>query len=92
MLTLLSSTYRYVVKKAPRLRRSSRCSLPDAAQAIGAKRKVAVLSEDSIRKNRQRHLELTVEDYQALPGLGESPTLAVQDGENTVVLVKRKPR
>ena len=64
--------------------------LPDAAAAaIGAKRQVAVMSAETLMKNKANHPELTLEDYRHLPELGEDPTVIVQDGENTVVIVRR---
>jgi SPP1 gp7 family putative phage head morphogenesis protein len=59
------------------------------ADAIGAKRRVASLSAETIAKQRRHHPELSVEDYRALPGMGEAPDLVVQDGDQTVVIVKR---
>ena len=64
----------------------------EAAQAIGAERKVAVLSADTLEKNRRRHQELGLEDYLALPELGESPQVIVLDRDNSVVIVRRSGR
>lgn len=64
--------------------------LPDAAaQAIGAKRRVAVFSPDSAAKNVSHHPEVALEDYRELPVMGAAPTVVVQDGENSVVIVRR---
>lgn len=64
--------------------------LPEpVAQAIGAKQRLVVLSDESAAKNLEHHPELTVEDYRALPGMGDAPTVVAQDGDNTVVIVRR---
>jgi hypothetical protein len=60
-----------------------------AAKAIGAKQTVAVLSEETLAKNKVHHPDLSLEDYREIPELGEHPDMIVQDGENTVVLVRR---
>ena len=65
---------------------------PQVAEAIGAKRSVAVLSDETLRKNRNHHPELTLADYRMLPAIGTDPDLVVQDGEQTVVLIKRDER
>jgi len=61
----------------------------EAAKAIGADRRVAVLSKDSLVKNKNSHPDLTLGDYRVLPDMGFDPTVIVRDGENTVVLVRR---
>lgn len=58
-------------------------------EAIGAQGRVAVLSTDSLLKNRTRHPELGAADYQALPDVGEHPLLVVQDSATSVVIVAR---
>jgi SPP1 gp7 family putative phage head morphogenesis protein len=60
-----------------------------AAQTLGARQIVASLSEETLLKNKLNHPELTLDDYRTLPDLGEHPDLIVQDGANTVVLVRR---
>lgn len=63
--------------------------LPDeAAKAIKAHDPVAMLSADSLAKNKAHHPELTLRDYQSLPDLGR-PDLIVQDSDQTVVLVRK---
>ena len=62
---------------------------PEAARAIGARQSLVVLSDRSAAKNLDHHPDLTVEDYRKLPGMGEAPDLVIQDGDNTVVIVKR---
>ncbi len=63
--------------------------LPDeAAKAIKAHDPVAMLSADSLAKNKAHHPELTLQDYQSLPDLGR-PDLIVQDSDQTVVLVRK---
>lgn len=63
-----------------------------AAAAIGAKSRVAVFSAESARKNLQAHPDLTSEDYDRLLDIGTRPTVIVQDGERTVVVVRREQR
>ena len=62
----------------------------DAARAIGAKRKVAVVSPETLAKNQAHHPELTRAEYALLPELGADPMVIVQDGERSVVVVKRQ--
>lgn len=67
--------------------------LPAAvADAIGARTRVAILSAESAVKNVRHHPDLSVEDYRALPAMGEAPDLVVQDGDQTVVIVARGKR
>jgi len=64
--------------------------LSDAARAaIGAENPVAILSDATLAKNLKNHRDVTTADYRLLPGLGEAPDLIVQDGGQTLVLVKR---
>lgn len=56
--------------------------------AIGTKTRAVALSDETMRKQLNRHPDLVIEDYQALPSLGSDPTLVVQDGPNTLVLVQ----
>lgn len=60
-----------------------------AAGAIEARQVVASLSEETLIKNKVNHPDLTIDDYRALPDLGEAPDLIVRNGDNTVVLVRR---
>ncbi|TFF20530.1 hypothetical protein E3C22_16610 [Jiella endophytica] len=60
----------------------------EIADALGADTTVALLSADTVVKQKQRHPELTIEDYRRLPAIGIDPTLVVQDGETTMVYVK----
>lgn len=63
--------------------------LPDeAAKAIRAQDPVAQLSGETLVKNKLHHPDLSLEDYQTLPELG-TPDLAVRDGDQTVVLVRK---
>jgi SPP1 gp7 family putative phage head morphogenesis protein len=70
--------------------------LPDAAaEAIGAKERVAVLSSDTLAKQRGEtarsagHPELGVDDYRRLPDMGESPDLVIKTSDQAVVVIKR---
>lgn len=60
-----------------------------AAAAIGAERRVAVLSAESAAKNVEHHPDLSPADYALLPELGAAPTLIVQDATQKIVIVKR---
>ncbi|GAB4257126.1 MAG: hypothetical protein Kow0065_06260 [Methylomicrobium sp.] len=61
----------------------------EIAQALGANTRQVVLSPDTLVKNRQHHPDLTDSDYAKLDQIGENPTIAVKDGNRTVVLVKQ---
>ena len=64
--------------------------LPDAAAgAIGARNPVAVLSPESLTKNLREHPDIGPAQYRLLPELGASPDLIVQDGDLSVVIVRR---
>lgn len=60
-----------------------------AAQTIGAKNRVTVFSAESALKNWESHPELTASDYRGLLDVGLRPSLIVQDGESTIVIVDR---
>jgi len=64
----------------------------EAAQAIGAARRVGVLSAETAAKQTETHPELMPEDYHALADLGSDPMLIVQDADNQVVVVRREGR
>ncbi|MBI4829453.1 MAG: minor capsid protein [Nitrospinae bacterium] len=60
----------------------------DVADAIGARRRVAVFSQESMEKNRENHGDIGLDDYRRLPSLPTRDALFVQDGDNTVVIVR----
>lgn len=64
----------------------------DAAAAINAERRVARFSAESLEKNKRHHPDLDAEDYRALPEMGGSPTVIVQDGGQSLVIVRRGGR
>lgn len=73
--------------------------LSDAvAKAIGARNPVAVLSDETMAKQKgelpgkRGHPELTVDEYRRLPYLGSDPELIVKDGENVGVYLWRDGR
>lgn len=67
--------------------------LPAAiAEAIGAKNPVAVLSPESLEKNLRVHPDLERSDYFNLPELGVDPTVVLQDGASSVIVVRRGGR
>ena len=58
--------------------------------AIQAETPIAVLSPATMAKQAVSHPDLVLDDYRRLPWLGEAPDLVVQDGDSTLVLVKRE--
>jgi hypothetical protein len=60
----------------------------EAALAIGAERKIAVLSAESLDHIHVRHPEITPEDLAVLPLMGESPTVIVQVKDNKLIIVR----
>jgi hypothetical protein len=60
----------------------------EAAAAIGAERKIALLSEDSLQHIHDSHPEITPEDLAVLPLMGESPTVIVKNTDITFVIVR----
>lgn len=60
-----------------------------ARQALRARPRVAVLSAESLQKNRRNHPDLSIEDYRYLPLAGEQPRLIIQDSKTSVVIVSR---
>jgi hypothetical protein len=61
---------------------------PSIGSALRTDASVALLSADTMVKQLANHPELTTTDYLALPGLATDPTLAVKDGDLTVVLLR----
>lgn len=57
-------------------------------QAIQAESAVAVLSPETVAKQAAAHPEVGLVDYRRLPRMGLLPDLVIQDGENTLVLVR----
>ncbi len=60
-----------------------------AADAIGARHRVAVMSADTVTKQAREHPEMPVLEYRALPDHGERPEMIVRDQDQQVVLVHR---
>lgn len=60
----------------------------EASTAIQAESEVAVLSPETLAKQATAHPEVGLADYRRLPDLGAFPDLIIQDGENTLVLVR----
>ena len=56
---------------------------------IGAKRQTVYLSDQTLAKNLAAHPELGIADYQQLPQLIARAQLIVQDGDQSLVFVKR---
>ncbi len=64
--------------------------LPEAASGrTGTRTRVVLLSAETMRKQQQNHPDLTTNDYRSLPDLGSQPDLVLQDGEQTVTLIRR---
>ncbi|MCW5830674.1 MAG: hypothetical protein KIT79_15310 [Deltaproteobacteria bacterium] len=65
----------------------------EAAQAIGARHRVAAINSGISWKQREKHPELKIEDYRILPELGEHPDFIVRqkatDGKGERVAVIR---
>lgn len=60
----------------------------DLRRALSTQARAVALSADTMRKQIVRHPDLVLDDYRQLPVLGANPTLVVQDGEATIVLVQ----
>lgn len=56
---------------------------------IGAKSQTVYLSEQTLAKNLVQHPDLSIADYQQLPQIVAAAQLVVQDGDQSVVFVKR---
>jgi len=54
-------------------------------KAIKAESQTVLLSEETLAKNKARHPELEVRDYQMLPDVIDRAHLVIQDGERTLV-------
>lgn len=50
--------------------------------------RVVALSADTMRKQLRNHSDLVRADYAQMPGLGDAPTLAVQDGPRSLILLR----
>ncbi|WP_120219642.1 phage head morphogenesis protein [Sphingopyxis sp. FD7] len=61
------------------------------AGAIGAKARVAVLSEQTMAKQLHKRGDLAADIYRQLPGLGDRPDVVARDGENDLPPVARTP-
>lgn len=57
-------------------------------QAIGAKTKTVMLSEETLIKNKVNHPELALADYRRLPDVVEQAQLVVQDRDRTFVFLR----
>lgn len=60
----------------------------ELAAAIGARVREVRLSSDSMKKQRERHPELTVDEYRLLPEITKSGRV-IQDKENVLMFIKR---
>lgn len=69
---------------------------PELRAAIGARAAVVRLSSDTYAKQRGLtsrslgHDELTIAEYRKLPAIGTAPDMVVQDGETTLVFLRRE--
>jgi hypothetical protein len=59
---------------------------------IGAQTNIVQLSADTLKKNIERHPEITVHDYLNLQTIIENAQVIVQDGENTLVFIETGDR
>ena len=60
------------------------------AGAIGAKARVAVLSEETLAKQMHKRGDLPVEIYRQLPRLGDRPDVVARDGENVLIVTREE--
>lgn len=60
------------------------------AGAIGAKARVAVLSEQTLAKQLHKRGDLPVEIYRQLPSLGDRPDIVARDGENVLIVTREE--
>lgn len=62
----------------------------DVATAIQAAPKIraVAMSADTMRKQLRNHPDMVAADYLQLPALGSAPTLAIQDGPRSVVMLR----
>lgn len=58
------------------------------SSALGTDATGVILSAETMVKQLRNHPELTLDDYRLLPRLAEAATIAVQDGDNTIVLIQ----
>jgi hypothetical protein len=58
------------------------------AGAIGAKQRVAVLSEATLEKQVRKRGDLPVEVYRKLPSLGDRPDIVARDGDNVLIITR----
>lgn len=61
---------------------------PEIGAATEAKAAVALLSAETMRKQLERHPELTLADYLQLPAIAEEATLILQDGDTQFAIVR----
>ena len=57
-------------------------------KAISAQTQTVLLSDETLIKNKRRHPELALSDYQRLPFVIDEAQLIVQDGERTLVFYR----
>jgi hypothetical protein len=60
------------------------------AGAIGARARVAVLSEQTMEKQLHKRGELSADVYRQLPGLGDRPDVVARDGENVLIVTREE--
>lgn len=60
------------------------------ADAIGAKARVAVLSEQTMAKQLHKRGDLPADIYRQLPGLGDRPDVVARDGENVLIVTREE--
>lgn len=60
------------------------------AGAIGAKARVAVLSEQTMAKQLHKRGDLAADIYRQLPSLGDRPDVVARDGENVLIVTREE--
>ncbi len=61
---------------------------PELQAAIQGESPIGVLSPETLAKQADAHPEVGLADYRRLPAIGAAPDLVIQDGANTLVIVR----
>ena len=57
--------------------------------SIGAKTQAVFMSDQTLKKNRRHHPEMTLAAYQEIPDVIANAQLVIQDGDQTEVFIRR---
>ncbi len=61
---------------------------PMLSKALNTSAAGVILSDTTMLKQISHHSEMTIDDYRLLPLIGDQPLVAVQDGDQTIVLAR----